>query len=154
MVAAGGREARERSRRYVLSRPAFPPFLENLPCRTSDSSRDMFQWDRALRGGKLLSKESHEQLYTVGLQDYALGSDPGTSGSCSGTRCAAPGRQPARAEPWKESVMVRTWREVRSFGVALLAAAVVMCAAAPAQAQRPTASFEWQKHEAAVTYGV
>jgi CubicO group peptidase (beta-lactamase class C family) len=37
------------------------------------STRDMFQWDRALRGGKLLSKESLEQLYTVGLQDYALG---------------------------------------------------------------------------------
>ncbi|HET6164757.1 MAG TPA: serine hydrolase domain-containing protein [Planctomycetota bacterium] len=37
------------------------------------STRDLFQWDRALRGGKLLSKESLEQLYTVGLQDYALG---------------------------------------------------------------------------------
>lgn len=37
------------------------------------STRDLFQWDRALRGGKLLSKESLEQLYAPGLQDYALG---------------------------------------------------------------------------------
>jgi len=37
------------------------------------STRDMFQWDQALRGGKLLSKESLEQLYTPALQDYALG---------------------------------------------------------------------------------
>jgi hypothetical protein len=50
--------------------------------------------------------------------------------------------------------MVRSWRTVKWFGVALSAAAVLMCAAAPAQAQRPTASFEWQKHEAGVTYGV
>ena len=50
--------------------------------------------------------------------------------------------------------MVRSWRVVKSLGVALLAAVVVACLAMPAQAQRPTASFEWQKHEAGVTYGV
>ena len=50
--------------------------------------------------------------------------------------------------------MVRSWNAMRSLGVALSAAVVQVCAAAPAQAQRPTASFEWQKHEAGVTYGV
>jgi len=50
--------------------------------------------------------------------------------------------------------MDRSWNAMRSLGVALSAAVVLACAAAPAQAQRPTASFEWQKHEAGVTYGV
>lgn len=34
---------------------------------------DMFLWDRALRGEKLLSKASKADLYTVGKNDYALG---------------------------------------------------------------------------------
>ena len=50
--------------------------------------------------------------------------------------------------------MVRSWNAMRGLGVTLSAAVVLACAAAPAQAQRPTASFEWQKHEAGVTYGV
>jgi hypothetical protein len=50
--------------------------------------------------------------------------------------------------------MARSWSAVRSLGVALSAAVIVACFATPAQAQRPTASFEWQKHEAGVTYGV
>ena len=37
------------------------------------TTRDMLAWDRALRGGKLLSKESLAQLYTPALKDYALG---------------------------------------------------------------------------------
>ena len=38
--------------------------------------------------------------------------------------------------------MDRSWNAMRSLGVALSAAVVLACAAAPAQAQRPTASFE------------
>lgn len=34
---------------------------------------DMFKWDVALRGDKILSKAARQEYYTVGLQDYALG---------------------------------------------------------------------------------
>jgi CubicO group peptidase (beta-lactamase class C family) len=37
------------------------------------TTRDMLAWDRALRGGKLLSKDSLKQLYTPAKDDYALG---------------------------------------------------------------------------------
>lgn len=37
------------------------------------TTRDMYLWDRALRGEKLLSKASREDLYKVGLNNYALG---------------------------------------------------------------------------------
>ncbi len=35
--------------------------------------REMLTWDRALRGTKVLSKRAKKKLYTVGLDDYALG---------------------------------------------------------------------------------
>ena len=37
------------------------------------TTRDMLAWDRALRGGKLLSKKALEELYTPAKDDYALG---------------------------------------------------------------------------------
>ena len=37
------------------------------------STRDMLAWDRALRGGKLLSKKALDELYTPCKDDYALG---------------------------------------------------------------------------------
>ncbi|MFN0206491.1 MAG: serine hydrolase domain-containing protein [Planctomycetota bacterium] len=37
------------------------------------TTRDMYLWDRALRGDKLLSEASKESLYTVRLNNYALG---------------------------------------------------------------------------------
>ncbi len=37
------------------------------------TARDMCNWDRALRGEKVLSKAAKEDLYRVGLNDYALG---------------------------------------------------------------------------------
>jgi CubicO group peptidase (beta-lactamase class C family) len=37
------------------------------------STEDMLAWDRALRGGKILSKAALEELYRPGLKDYALG---------------------------------------------------------------------------------
>lgn len=37
------------------------------------STRDMFQWDQALRGDQVLSRAAKEALYAPGLNDYALG---------------------------------------------------------------------------------
>lgn len=37
------------------------------------STRDMFQWDQALRGDKVLSKAAKGEYYKTGLKDYALG---------------------------------------------------------------------------------
>ncbi len=37
------------------------------------TAHDMFLWDRALRGEKILSKAAREEYYRVGLKDYALG---------------------------------------------------------------------------------
>ena len=37
------------------------------------SARDMWRWDRALDGDKLLSKAMKEKYYSVGKNDYALG---------------------------------------------------------------------------------
>jgi CubicO group peptidase (beta-lactamase class C family) len=37
------------------------------------TARDMFEWDRALRGTKLLSAAAKKDLYTVGKAKYALG---------------------------------------------------------------------------------
>jgi CubicO group peptidase (beta-lactamase class C family) len=37
------------------------------------STRDMLRWHDALMGDKLLGKAQKEELYTVGLQNYALG---------------------------------------------------------------------------------
>jgi CubicO group peptidase (beta-lactamase class C family) len=37
------------------------------------TARDMFAWDQALRGKKLLSAKARKELYTVAKDDYALG---------------------------------------------------------------------------------
>lgn len=37
------------------------------------SCRDMFNWDRALRGDKILSKEAKEKFYKAGADGYSLG---------------------------------------------------------------------------------
>lgn len=37
------------------------------------TARDMFAWDQALRGKKLLSEKAKKELYTVAKKDYALG---------------------------------------------------------------------------------
>jgi hypothetical protein len=50
--------------------------------------------------------------------------------------------------------MVRTCRFLRRLGVGATVAATFVLASASASAQRPEAKFEWQKHEAVVSYGV
>lgn len=37
------------------------------------TTRDMFAWDQALRGTKVLSEKAKKELYTVAKDDYALG---------------------------------------------------------------------------------
>jgi hypothetical protein len=50
--------------------------------------------------------------------------------------------------------MVRTCRFLRRLGVGAMVATTFVLASASAKAQRPEAKFEWQKHEAVVSYGV